>query len=83
MQYSVWWCWIFWNGVIYLQVYCYNRYLRGYEYREGIRQELRFWRVMLREDIVDNRLKDDVRVYDVDVEIDVDVDVDVDVYYCG
>ena len=38
---------------------------------------------MLREDIVDNRLKDDVRVYDVDVEIDVDVDVDVDVYYCG
>ena len=34
---------------------------------------------MLREDIVDNRLKDDVRVYDVDVEIDVDVDVN----YCG
>ena len=30
---------------------------------------------------MDNRLKDDVRVYDVDVEIDVDVDVDVD--YCG
>ena len=55
--------------------------MRGCEYREGIRYELRFWRVMLREDIVDNRLKDDVRVYDVDVEIDVDVDVDVD--YCG
>ena len=34
---------------------------------------------MLREDIVGNRLKGDVRVYDVDVEIDVDVDVD----YCG
>ena len=32
---------------------------------------------MLREDIVGNRLKGDVKVYDVDVEIDVDVD------YCG
>ena len=31
---------------------------------------MRFWRVMLREDIVDNKLK-------------VDVDVDVDVDYCG
>ena len=57
--------------MIYLQVYCYNSYLRGCEYREGIRYELRFWRVMLREDIVDNRLKDDVTVYDVDV------------HYCG
>ena len=65
----------------YLQVYCYNSYLRGCEYREGIRYELRFWKVILREDIVDNRLKEDVRVYDVDVEIDVDVDVDDD--YCG
>ena len=36
---------------------------------------------MLREDIVDNRLKGDVRVYDVDVDVDVDVDDDID--YCG
>ena len=32
------------------------------------------WIVMLREDIVDNRLECDVRVYDVDVDIDVGVD---------
>ena len=42
---------------------------------------------MLREDIVDNGLKGDVRVYDVDVDvdddIDVDVDDDIDVDYCG
>ena len=38
---------------------------------------------MLREDIVDNRLKGDVRVYDVDDEIDVDVDDEIDVDYCG
>ena len=30
--------------------------------------------VMLREDIVDNRLKGDVKMYDVDYEIDVDFD---------
>ena len=34
---------------------------------------------MLKEDIVDNRLKGDVRVYDVDVDNDVDVDDDIDV----
>ena len=52
--------------------------LRGWEYRKGIRCELRFWRVMLREDIMDNRLKGDVRVYDVDVDYcgwDVDMDM--------
>ena len=58
----------------YLQVYCYNSYLRGCEYRKGIRCELRFWRVMLREDIVDNRLIGDVRMYGVDNEIDVNFD---------
>ena len=31
---------------------------------------------MLREDIVDNRLKGDVRMYDVDVDDDIDVIVD-------
>ena len=51
--------------------------MRGCEYRKWIRCELRFWRVMLREDIVDNRLKGDVRVYDVEIDVDVDVD------YCG
>ena len=35
---------------------------------------MRFWRVMLREDIVDNRLKGDVRMYGVDNEIDVNFD---------
>ena len=35
-----------------------------------LRCELRFWRVMLREDIVDNRLKGDVRMYDIDVIVD-------------
>ena len=49
--------------------------MRGFEYRKGISCEFRFWK-----DIVDNRLKGDVRVYDVDVDVDVEIDVDVD--YC-
>ena len=49
--------------------------MRGCEYRKGIRCELRFWRIMLRGDIVDNRLEGDVRGYDVNTDVDVD--------YCG
>ena len=37
--------------------------MRGFEYRKGISCEFRFWK-----DIVDNRLKGDVRIYDIDFD---------------
>ena len=33
---------------------------------------MRFWRIMLRGDIEDNRLESDVRGYDVNTDVDVD-----------